>query len=332
MAYVSNAELSDTFDAFYKGARERLLLQTFALTGDLAIARSTVREAFVVAWHHWRKTSRLPDTEATVRAAAWRRALRRSSARPWSRKRNVADRSRAILGALGDLSLTQRKALLLTQLAAVTLPEMAHEIGLPLEAAERELQLGAAQYARQLDLPTSAIASSLHTLAEDTLGVTWPRVTIIRRAGQARRRAHTTLGGAAAVVALVAGGAVVVDPAGARPTLDREAPPAAPAPPTAEPAINRLPDTSLLPAEFVRESLPGGGWRVARTEDNSAKNGMVLPCQTARYADRRGTAAWVRVFRGSPAAKAGRTVTQFAEASATDRRARRTYRTALRWF
>jgi len=332
MAYVSNAELAESFDAFYKGARDRLLLQTFAVTGDLAVARSAVREAFVVAWHHWRKTSRLPDPESAVRRAAWRRAARRSSARPWPRKRNVADRSRAILGALADLTVVQRKALLLTQLAAVDMAEMAHEVGLPLEAAERELQLGAAQYARQLDLPTSAIAGSLHALAHDTLGVTWPRVTIIRRAGQARRRAHTVLGGATAVVALVAGGAVVLDPAGARPTLDREALPSASSPPPAGPAINRLPDASLLPLEAVRDSLPGGGWREARTDDNSSNNGLVLPCQTTRYADPRGTAAWVRLFRGGANAKAKRSVTQLAEASSTDRRAARTYRTTLRWF
>ena len=57
----------DDFDAFYKAARHRLLLQTYALTGDLPAARGAVRDAFVHAWHHWRKVSRLEDPESWVR-------------------------------------------------------------------------------------------------------------------------------------------------------------------------------------------------------------------------------------------------------------------------
>ena len=57
----------DEFDAFYKDARTRLLLQTYALTGDLPASRAAVRDSFVVTWHHWRKVSRLDDPEAWAR-------------------------------------------------------------------------------------------------------------------------------------------------------------------------------------------------------------------------------------------------------------------------
>ncbi|NHA01677.1 hypothetical protein G5V59_23320 [Nocardioides sp. W3-2-3] len=147
--YVGSGDLAAGFDDFYKDARDRLLLQTFALTGDLAVARSAVREAFVVAWHHWRKTSRLADPEMSVRPHAWRKALRRASTRPWHRKKDLDGEVRAVLDALGSLTLNQRKALLLTQLAAVSMEEMAHEVGLPLKAAERECALGAAHLATQ---------------------------------------------------------------------------------------------------------------------------------------------------------------------------------------
>lgn len=329
--YVSTADLTTSFDAFYKDARDRLLLQTFALTGDLAVARSAVREAFVVAWHHWRKTSRLDDPEMSVRPHAWRKALRRSSTRPWHRKKDLEPEIRAVLDGLGALPLIQRKALLLTQLAAISMDEMAQEIGLPLETAERELQLGAAQLAMQLQIPTSAIPLSLSSLSTVTRAVTWPRVTIIRRAGSARRRAHTVVGATAAVVALVAGGAVATDATGARPSLDREPLPSASAPATAGPAVNTLPDTALLPLASVQEALGGRGWREGATSDNSAGNGRVLPCQPDRYADPRGTAAWVRSFRTS-GTKPARRVVQFAEASLSERNAARTYRRALSWF
>ena len=65
---------ADEFDAFYKNARTVLLQQTFALTGDLPASRSAVRDAFVAAWHHWRKVSRLEDRDAWVRPLAWRYA------------------------------------------------------------------------------------------------------------------------------------------------------------------------------------------------------------------------------------------------------------------
>jgi DNA-directed RNA polymerase specialized sigma24 family protein len=57
----------DEFDQFYKDVRTRLLLLTYCLTGDLPSSRAAVRDAFVVAWHHWRKVSRVEDPESWVR-------------------------------------------------------------------------------------------------------------------------------------------------------------------------------------------------------------------------------------------------------------------------
>ena len=329
--FASGSELAETFDAFYKGSRDRLLLQTFALTGDLAVARSSVREAYVVVWHHWRKHSRLKDPEMVTRPIAWRKALRRSSARPWHRRKEVDPESRTILDALAKVPVTQRKALLLTQLAAVTMDEMAQEIGLPLEAAQRELQLGAAQLSMQLELPTSAIPIALNSLSSSSSAV-WPRVTIIRRAGAARRRAHTVIGSTAAVVALVGGGTFVTDATGARPTLARSTHTADSTPAAPDSAVAALADSALLPLETVAGQLPGRKWEEVDTTDNSAGDGQVLPCQRDRYADPRGTAAWVRTFRNGPAAGAQPTFTQFAEASLNAKRSLQTYVDTLRWF
>ena len=49
----------DSFETFYKDVRSGLLVQTYALTGDLQASQKAVRDAMVVAWHHWRKVSRL---------------------------------------------------------------------------------------------------------------------------------------------------------------------------------------------------------------------------------------------------------------------------------
>lgn len=330
---ASTPDPTAEFDAFYKAARDRLLLQTYALTGDLGAARSAVRDAFVVAWHHWRKNARLDDPESAVRPHAWRHAVRRSSVRPWHKEKNLDPANRATLEALAGLTSTQRRALLLTQLAAVSMADMAREIGIPGDVAERELQTAAAQFATQKNIPAASIPLAFAELAAATTDVTWPRVTIIRRAGAARRRMHTVLGAAAVVAALVASGAAVTDATGVRPTLERKPPTAGPGNGAGTPGPEIvLPDTTLLPLEDVQEQL-AGNWRQGRTHDNSEGDGKVLPCQPdgERYADRRGTAAYVRAFRTGPAGQADHKLVELIEASRNPKRARATFSRVRDW-
>ena len=143
---------ADEFDDFYKSARTALLQQTFALTGDLPASRSAVRDAFVAAWHHWRKVSRLEDPEAWVRPLAWRHAQRRHSARIFHRDRKLDPEIRATLDALAKLPLAQRKVLLLTQLTDASMADMAREVGLPLHEAEQRLQTATSQFAMNRDV------------------------------------------------------------------------------------------------------------------------------------------------------------------------------------
>jgi DNA-directed RNA polymerase specialized sigma24 family protein len=323
----------DEFDAFYLDARERLLLQAYALTGDLTASRGAVRQAFVVAWHHWRKISRLPDPETWARPFAWSHAQRRQTGRLWHRDKDLDPEVRATLDALGKLPATQRKALLLTQLAAVSMDQMAREIGLPLDQAQRELQTATAQFSVAREVPTPVIRSLFEPMAEIAAASRWPRATILRRAGARRRRAHTALGAAIAVASVVLTGSLVTDAAGLRPTLDREHP-RLDREHQLEEAEDALPETALLGSDQVGDVLTGGTWRVVSTDDNSEGNGLVLPCQRERYADPKGTAALVRTFaseqdeRDAPDVS----VVQSAEASGSLRAARATYATALGWY
>lgn len=326
----THLDLTAEFDEFYRTARDRLLLQAFALTGDVVAARSGVRDAFVVAWHNWRKTVHAEDPEAVVREAAWRNTLRRASARRWRRDQDFDAEVCGVLDALADLSTTQRRLLVATQLAGMTMHQAARDVALPVEAAERELAAGAAEFATVRALSNSEIPSALSSLAPATRTVRWPRVTIIRRAGAARRRAHTIVGAVAVAAALVIAGVVVTDSNGARPLLDREVQPV-PSGIVEQPQV-ALPDTVLLPVDPVREELGGGGWRIRRTNDNSEGDGRALTCQQQRYADPDGEAAWVRVLRDKPLRDGGRRVIQAAEASRHEAAAKRAYRTYRDWF
>jgi DNA-directed RNA polymerase specialized sigma24 family protein len=323
----------DLFDSFYKDARERLLLQTYALTGDLAAARAAVHHAFVVAWHHWRKVSALDDPEESVRPDAWRHAQRRHTARLWHRDKDIDPEVTETLDALAKLTITQRRALLLTQLAAVTMPQMAREIGLPLEDAERELQTAVSQFSLTREVPAAAVRSSFEPLAAVVADSRWPRGSIIRRAGSARRRTHTTVGVVAALAGVVLTGWVVTDAAGVRPSLDRAIHSAVT--PDPEPAADAAP-VSLTPPVLasvadVAASVGGRGW-TATTDDNSAGNGLVVPCQQDRYADPVGIAALAREFSPGGARGPRRSAVQTAELSRSTRAARRTFTTTLGWY
>lgn len=328
----------DEFDAFYKDARGRLLLQTYALTGDLKAARSAVRDSFVVAWHHWRKVSRLPDPEGYVRPYAWTHAQRRHTARIWHRDKGLDPEVRATFTALGRLPMTQRKALLLTHLATVTMADLAREVGLPRAEAERQLQVATAQFAVHRDVPTTRIRPLFESLRDHVEEGVWPRPSILRRAGAARRRTHTLVGAGVAVAALVVTGTVVTDASGARPTLGRE--PRVPAgssdlgshkPSPTEPPPPEFSGQALLGVEQVAARVPGRGWTEGSTTDNTGGDGIVMPCQTARFADPKGRAALVRTF-STTGARSAASVVQLAELSTTDARAEKAFAATLGWF
>ncbi|MCW2792567.1 MAG: hypothetical protein JWO76_1665 [Nocardioides sp.] len=324
----------DEFDAFYKDARDRLLLQTYALTGDLPASRAAVRDSFVVAWHHWRKISRLDDPESWARPHAWAHAQRRHTARLWHRDKSLDPEARATLDALGKLPVAQRKALLLTQLTTASMADMAREVGLPRAEAERELQTATAQFAVHRDVPSTTIRTLFEPLREHAETARWPRPSIIRRAGAARRRTHTTLGALAVVAGLVVTGSLVTDAAGVRPTLDREhltsSTPLHTRSPDPEPVA--LPEDVMLTGEQVGALVTGKRWAVTGTHDDG-RGGDAMACRQDPFADRHGTERLVRTFSTSPR-KGPRSVSalQTAEVSATDRAARRTYGTTLDWY
>ena len=184
---------SDEFDQFYKDVRTRLLLLTYCLTGDLPSSRAAVRDAFVVAWHHWRKVSRVEDPEAWVREHACRHAVRRHTAKLWHREKSLDPEIKATLDALGRLTMIQRRVLLVTELTTSSLSAMAREVGLPRTEAERELQTATATFSLHREVPSTGVRSALEAVRDHVETNRWPRPTIIRRAGNTRRRTHTVI-------------------------------------------------------------------------------------------------------------------------------------------
>lgn len=317
----------DEFDAFYKSARHRVLLQTYALTADLAASRSAVRDAFVAAWHHWRKVSRLDDPEEWVRPHAWHVAQRRHTARLGRRDRSLRSEEEATFDALAELTAHQRHALVLAELSDAPRARIAREVGLPDEAFDRDLALARATFPIHRGIPPAETTAVLRALSARTEDTGFPRASIIRRAGTTRRRTHTALGVAGALVALGAASLVVAQPDGAQPGLDSMN---ATGPQAGEEATAPPIDVgSLLTSTQVGDVL-GRTAAEPRTDDNTAGNGKHTICQQSRYADPEGVAGLVRHLRVEGRDRT--VVRQAVDLSERVGAAEQAYDTAVGWY
>ena len=313
------------FETFYKDVRARLLLQTWALTGDLGAAQKGVRDALVIAWHHWAKVSRLDDPESWVRPQAWLHAQRRHTARPFHRDRGTDTEIRATLQALGKLHLLPRKVLLLAHLTTLPLDQLARELGVSQARAEKDLQSATAAFSLERGVPTTEILLLFAPMSDELERTRWPRTTILTRAGSNRRRVHTALGATAAVAAFVGSGLVAHADGGTHPRLQTLT---LRAPDTSRPAASySLPASRLLSDAEVGGQLKGT-WKTELTSDNSTGDGLVLPCQQARFADKEAIATLARTFTGPRSLTSGQTV----EVSASAARAESAYTSALQWY
>jgi DNA-directed RNA polymerase specialized sigma24 family protein len=294
----------ETFDAYYVETRTRLLQEAYALTGDAPAARAAVRDAFVVTWHQWRKVGHLDDRDAYVRPIAFRRARRRHTARIWHRDKSLDPEARTTLDALSKLTPRQRELLVLNGLSTLSLTEIGRMVGLPRSDAERELQTATSQFSLARDVPTTDVRRLLHDLAAPLEEVRWPRATVIRRAGAARRRTHTVIGAGVAAAALVVSGSLVATGADAEPTSLSEEKVSAgvtvhdPAP-TAAIGEQIIDEAALLsPAQMARFG-PGLDWSETATTDNLSGNGLLAPCQRERFSDPAGVTALARTWEGA---------------------------------
>ena len=322
----------ETFDAYYAETRTRLLHEAYALTGDAPASRAAVRDAFVVAWHHWRKVGVLEDRDAYVRPLALRRARRRHTARIWHRDKALAPEARTTLDALSRLTARQREVLVLNGLSSLSLTDIGRMVGLPRSDAERELQTATSQFALHRDVATTDLPQLLRDLAEPLESIRWPRATVVRRSGGARRRTHTVIGAGLAAAALVAAGSLVTTGSDAEATsLSEEKVSAgvtvhAPEPTTGEQIIDAA---SLMSDTQVARLGPGLDWTETATTDNLAGDGLLAPCQRERFSDPDGVTALARTWDGSATRVVQRTVGKGDQQRTRKRRVREVQSTAV---
>lgn len=326
---------AERFDASYAESRDRLLVQAFALTGDLPASRGAVRDSFVAAWHHWSKVRRLEDPEAWLRPYVWSHAQRRHTTRIWHRDRRLDPELKATLAALAAISTSQRRTLLLGRLASAPPAELADELGLPVGEAEKRLDEATRAFASHRGVAVHEVRPTLLRLGEHCAEQRWPRATIIRRAGSARRRTHALAGAALVVVALVGSGFLVADEHGVHPTLaaagDRLT--SVPGPGAGE--GSSAPPAGVTTALMVSRAqlgraVPGRVWRITGTDP---QQGTTFPCQRRAFADTSATTAMVRNFTAARRKDEPQlAAVEAMELSPDENAARDGYLTANSWF
>lgn len=317
------------FEEFYLATRRRLVLQTYALTGDLAAARAAVREAFVAASHHWRKVGRLPEPEEWVRPRAWAMAQRRHVARIWHREKGIGPEQAAVLERLQPLTDLERRVLLLTHLAGLSVPETGREVG---ETANRVQQVldkatdGLSDtipgLAGDLQAP-DAIRRWLEQLAPVAEAAALPRPAMIVRNGRRRRQTHLVVGAAAVVALTVLSGIMVV-------TTQPDDNNVAGSEPTPRPLRLKM----LLNTQQTAKLAPQQQWTLTAQGDNTEGTGLNSVCQTSRFADESGLKAFVRTFTapGSPPSTPQLRLVETAELSSSPEAAAAAYQTTLGWY
>ena len=312
---------AEEFDEFYVSTRRDLILQTFALTGDLAASRTAVRDSYVAARHHWDKVGKTEDPLGWVRPRAWARAQRRHTISPWHRERHIDAGQTATLEALHQLKDAQRRTLVLLQLTDLPLEQVAREIGLPVPRIQEHRDAATEIVTAALDCEPEDIAARLAGLGAAVDTVKLPRPTIVRRNGLRRRR-NFAIAGSVVIAALTvsAGGFVAVGS------------PQDPVARSRSKSLIKQTRASLLTEAQVGSLAPGQTWAKPATSQNDDQNssGLVTSCQQERYADKAGDGALVRSF--TTAAGAKRKLVESVEISRSTVEAEAAYTTTRNWY
>lgn len=126
------AQLRVDYGAHLEANYQRLVAQLYAITLDPGEAHDVVQDAYSRAWRGWSRIGVLPDPTGWVRRVAVRstmRSWRRIVQRAGLHRHRVGDsgesRTGAMLAALGRLTPPERRAVVLSHMVGMTLPEIA---------------------------------------------------------------------------------------------------------------------------------------------------------------------------------------------------------------
>lgn len=147
---VASRREAHDLDALYAASYRRLVVQMFAICGDLADAEDAVQEAFITAIRKHRTLRSVQNPEAWIRTVALRRLHHGWRHAAVVRRHQTADRGPAptpeigpdhvaLVTALGRLDPDQRTVVVLHHLADLSVGEIAADLGVAVGTVKSRL-------------------------------------------------------------------------------------------------------------------------------------------------------------------------------------------------
>ncbi|AWB93288.1 sensor domain-containing protein [Aeromicrobium chenweiae] len=318
----------DEFDNFYSSTFAEVVQVTYAVCGDRQVAYEATVDAYRRAWRDWSKI-RDRDPISYVRTEAWKLTALSRGTHPL-RKRNEDDSDTALLTALHNLAVDDRRLIVLMTLGNTDLEEASREVGLPAEEGIENVTTALAALEEALGEGIDAIERRMHGLSAATESLSVPSATDVRSAARRGRRRNTILLVAAALALIVGGGFVATDgdalaTSGELPTRQKfgdETP--------VKLDAREVSADNLLSAKQVSALDPARTWKVESTDEDVKNTTPYATCPTKRFADPDPEKVFVRTFTAAGATT--ERVAQAIEVSSSEKVATASYRRLVQWY
>ena len=155
-----NQNLADTFDDYFRSARQPLLAMAFVLTGDLSVAQDLTQEALMRTWARWARVASYDDPHAWTRRVLYNLAISHRR-RDRVRQESIVERAPStpapgdahliLAAALRSLPENQVQALVLHDGAGLSVAEVALTMKVPEGTVKSWLSRGRAAAAKSMN-------------------------------------------------------------------------------------------------------------------------------------------------------------------------------------
>lgn len=319
----------DEFNSFYASTFADAMQVTYAVCGDRQVAFESTVDAYRRAWRDW---SKIRDRHplSYVRNEAWKLTSLSRGTHPL-RRRHEEDADTALLTALHDLSIDDRRLIVLMTLGNTDLEEASREVGLPAEEGIENVTTALTQLETALGEGIDAIERRMHALATATASLDVPPAAAVRNAAKRGRQRNTIVLVAAAIALIVGGGFVATDGDALATSADlprREKIGAERADVVLD--AQKIDAGNLLAADQLSVLDPTRTWTAEGTDENVDNTTPYATCPTKRYADANPLKVFVRTFAGSGEGNAR--VAQSIEVSSSEAVAAEAYQRLVQWY
>lgn len=319
----------DEFNSFYSSTFSEAVRVTYAVIGDRQVAFEATVDAYRRAWRDW---SKIRDGQPLgyVRNEAWKLTALSRGTHPLRRK-HEEDSDTALLDALSELSIDDRRLIVLMTLGNTDLEEASSEVGVPAEEGIESVTNALLALETALSETIDQIERRMHNLGAATDSLERPLPASVRIAAERGRQRNTVLLVAAAVALIVGGGFVVTDgdALASRSSLPYREKVGSERPDVVVDA-HKIDTGNLLTTAQVNRLDLARRWTVGTTDKDVRNTEPYATCPVKRFADKHPVKVLVRTYQTD--GTGNETVAQSIEVSRSDSVAARAYERLVQWY